>query len=333
MTRYRVGIVGCGGIGSIHAAAYLSIEGVELVACSDVNAANLNAFSGKYGVARKYSDYREMLESGGLDIVSVCTWPKTHCAVTVEAAKSGIRAIMCEKPLAVNLDEADRMIDICRKHGVNLAVGHEHRFDPQSVKAREMIEAGVIGNPKLLWGHCSLDLMNNGTHVIDLVNYLNMDAGAIWVMGQIDRRGKRFGAANHPDMFVEDMAIGHIKYDNGAEATIELGEFAPQDYNFLVIGGKGQIEVNAPEGPLKIVGENGTQYPELWRANPFNLEMSELIKAIEEGREHPSSGSRARATLEIIMAIFESSRRRALVELPLGVKENPLEEMIKQNMI
>jgi len=271
-----------------------------------------------------------MLEVGGLDIVSVCTWPKTHCEVAVMATRSGVKGIMCEKPMATNLREADKMMDACRQNGVVLAVGHEHRFDPQSVKAREVIESRVIGELKLIWGHCSLDLMNNGSHVIDLVNYLNMDVEAVWVMGQIDRRGKRFGAANHPDLHVEDMAIGHIKYHNGVEAIVELGEFAPQDFRFHVIRGKGQIEVNAPEAMLKIVDANGIRHPELLESDPFSAEMLELVKAIEEGRDHLSSGTRGRAALEIIMAIFQSSHRRALIELPLKVEVNPLEEMINE---
>jgi len=333
MAKYRVGIVGCGGIGRVHAAAYLSIDGVEVAACSDINPTNLNAFSDGYHITRKYLDYVEMLEAGGLDIVSVCTWPKTHCEVTLSAARSGVRGIMCEKPLAMNLGEADRMIDACQKSGIVLATGHEHRFDPQSAKAREVIESVGIGELELIWGHCSLDLMNNGSHVIDLVDYLNMDVDATWVMGQIDRRGKRFGAANHPDMYVEDMAMGHAKYGNGVEAVIELGEFAPQDFRFHVIGDEGQIEVNALESLLEVVNAKGIQCPELLKADPFHAEMLELTKAIEEGRDHLSSGKRGRAALEIIMAIFQSSRKRALVELPLEIKGNPLEEMIDEGLI
>lgn len=333
MVEYKAGIVGCGGIGRVHAATYRSIEGIEVVACCDINPTNLNAFSEKFHIARRYSNHSEMLEAGGIDILSICTWPRTHCEVTVRAALSGVKGIMCEKPLATNLNEADEMIDACRQNGVVLAIGHEHRFDPQCTKAREVIDAGGIGGLKLIWGHCSLDLMNNGSHVIDLVDYLNGDVGAVWVMGQIDRRGKRFGVANHPDMYVEDMAVGHVKYRNGAEAVIELGEFAPQDFRFHVIGDKGQIEVNAPDSFLKIVNADGIQYPKILEADPFHEEMLELVKAIEEGRDHLSSGIRGRAALEIIMAIFQSSRNRALIELPLNIKGNPLEEMIKEGIV
>ena len=333
MGGYRVGIVGCGGIGRVHAAAYRSIEGTEVVACCDINPTNLNAFSEKFHIARKYPNYSEMLEAGGLDLLSICTWPRTHCEVTTRAASSGIKGVMCEKPLATNLGEGDKMIDACQRAGVVLAVGHEHRFDPQSAKAREMIDDGGIGGLKLIWGHCSLDLLNNGSHVIDLVDYLNGDADAAWVMGQIDRRRKRFGAANHPDMYVEDMAMGHVKYGNGVEAVIELGEFAPQDFRFHVIGDKGQMEVNAPESLLKVMDAEGIRYPQLGDADPFRAEMLELTKAIAEGREHLSSGKRGRAALEIIMAIFQSSRNRALIELPLDVDGNPFEEMIKEGAL
>jgi predicted dehydrogenase len=333
MTRYSAGVVGCGGIGRVHAKTYQSIDSVEVIACSDINPKSLNSFSEDYQIPKKYTDYREMLNDVDLDFVSVCTWPRAHCEITLEAVRNGAKGIMCEKPLAVNLEEADKMIETCHSNKVVLAVGHEHRFDSQSVKARGIIESGHIGKLNLIWGHCGLDLMNNGTHVIDLVNYLNMDFDAVWVIGQIDRRKKRLGAANHPDMYVEDMAVGYIKYRNNTKAVIELGEFAPQNYIFHVYGAKGQIEVNSPEASLKVMTPQGIEFPNVGKTNSFRAEIVELIRAVEEDREHLSSGLRGRATLEIIMAIFESARTRTLIELPLDVKENPLEQMIRENVI
>jgi predicted dehydrogenase len=332
MEAYKVGIIGCGGIARDHARAYGKIHRAEVVAGSELNPDRREKFAEDFNLQNLYEDYQEMLEKETLDIVNVCTWPGTHCDAVCKAAQSGCKGIMCEKPMAVNLGEADQMLKACRENDVHLAIGHHHRFDPQLVKAKELINDKAVGDVVLLWGHCSLDLMNNGSHVVDMINFLNSDEEAEWVIGQIDTRNKRKGYANHPDMYAEDMAIGRICYRNGVRATVELGEFAPQAWQFHVIGTDGIIDVNLPGGPslrLMSADTNGWIVPELKPCDSREAEMVELISAIEEGREHISSGQIGRNGLEIIMAVFESSRSRRLVNLPLDVWENPLESMMK----
>jgi predicted dehydrogenase len=336
MKIYKVGIIGCGNIARSHANAYKKIPNVEIITAAELDQNRREKFSVDFGLSTSYEDYTEMLKEENLDIVSVCTWPKTHCDATYKAASSGVKGIMCEKPMAVNLKEADQMLEVCMKHNVRLAIGHQHRFDAQLVKARNLINEKAIGNLILLWGHCSLDLMNNGSHVVDMINFLNNDNEADWVMGQIDRRQKREGYRNHPDMYVEDMALGRICYKNGVRATVELGDFAPQAWQFHIIGTDGIIDVNLPGGPpirFMSADTSGWNIPEIQPYDSREAEMVELISATEEKREHVSSGEIGRNSLEIIMAIFESSRRRSLINLPLEIKENPLEIMIKSGKI
>ncbi|HGJ67186.1 TPA: Gfo/Idh/MocA family oxidoreductase [bacterium] len=332
MNTYRIGIIGCGGIAREHARAYNKIPNTKLVAGSELDAERREKFAKDLNLEKSYENYNEMLKKESLDIVSVCTWPKGHCDAVIQSAKAGCKGIMCEKPMATNLYEADQMLSACRDNNTRLAIGHHHRFDPQLVKAKELIKERAVGEITLLWGHCSLDLMNNGSHVVDMINFLNDDQPAEWVMGQIDIRNKRQGYVNHPDMYAEDMAMGRICYKNGVRATVELGEFAPQNWQFHIIGSDGIIDVNLPDGtPLRMMSKdtNGWVLPKLDPCDPREEEMLELIKAIEEKREHISSGQIGRNGLEIIMAIFESSRNRRLVELPLDIKDNPLESMMK----
>ena len=188
----------------------------------------------------------------------------------------------------------------------------------------------------LFWGHCSLDLMNNGSHVIDMINYFAGDEPVEWTIGQIDRRHRKPGQANHPGMPVEDMAVGQIRYESGLEATVELGEFARQEWQFHLFGTDGIIDVNLPGGPaLRVLSSSqaGWSVPELPSADPRAAEMEELIAAIEEGREHLSSGRRGRAALEIAMAVFESSRRRSLIGFPVSAKDSPLETMVREGKV
>lgn len=340
MTTYRVGFIGCGGIAGAHAAGYQAVQNaqIEFVAGADINASGerIQRFAQRYGV-KLYTDYREMLDKERFDLISVCTWPRTHCEGTIAAAEHGAKGIMCEKPMAVTLEEADRMLEACARSGATLAIGHEHRFDPQSVQARELLRQGEIGQLTLIWGHCSADLMNNGTHVIDLINYFNNDAEPVWVMGQIDRRRKIEGRGNHPDMVIEDMAVGRVGYQNGVVALIELGERAHPAYQFHLIGTDGIIDVNAPNAPLLKVLSSfrhvGWTAPDLPQVDVFRAELEELIEAVEGRTVHRSSAQRGRAALETIMGIFESSYRRAMLDFPISVRDFPLERMINEGIL
>ena len=336
MAEYRVGVIGCGGMGSAHARGYQQVPGCRIVAGTETDPEKSAEFTGAFGAEQMYTDYREMLEREDLDLISVCTWPTTHCEITVDAAQKRPQGIMCEKPLSVSLDEADRMLEACRLNEVALATGHQHRHDAQAIRARQWIEAGRIGDPVMFWGHCSLDLMNNGTHVIDLIHYFNGDQPAEWVMGQIDCRSQMKGQANHPDMVMEDAAIGEIRYANGLRASIELGAFAPKDYQFHLFGSEGSIDVNVPGGPpvrLLSSESEGWEVPQISQPiDATSLKIIEFVKAVQAGREPACSGRIGRQLLEILIGIYESARRRALIELPVEVSGFPLRTMMEQGL-
>ena len=341
MNTYRVGIIGCGSIARVHADGYRAVRNaqIELVAGADIDPKGSGAqyLSAEYGI-QVYGDYREMLDRERLDLVSICTWPRTHCEATLAAASRGVRGILCEKPMAVSLGEADQMIEVCEKVGATLVVGHVHRFSPQAVKARELVRQGEIGKLTLVWGHCALDLMNNGTHVIDLINFLNSDAEPAWVMGQIDRHRHLEGRGNHPDMLMEDMAIGRVGYANGVVGLIELGERADQAFAFKLVGTDGIIEINRPDSPkLKVLSgfrQRGWYAPDLPAIHStFHSEIEELIEVIEGRAVHRGNARNGRRALEIIMGIFESSRVRTALDFPITARDFVLERMIREGVI
>ncbi len=338
MNTYRVGIIGCGGIAGVHADGYRAVRNakIEFVAGADIDpkGAGAQRLSGEYGI-KLYGDYREMLAKEGLDLVSICTWPRTHCEAVLAAAQHGVKGILCEKPMAVSLAEADQMIEACEKAGSTLIVGHVHRFAPHAVKARALVQQGEIGKLTMIWGHCALDLMNNGTHVIDLINFLNGDVEPVWLMGQIDRHRRLEGRGNHPDMVMEDMAIGRVGYANGVVGLIELGERADQAFAFKLIGTDGIIEINRPDNPkLKVLSgfrQRGWYAPDLPAIHSnFHSEIEELIEAVEGRTIHRGRAQNGRRALEIIMGIFESSHRRAALEFPIAARDFVLERMIRE---
>ena len=140
----RAGIVGCGGISRSHAAAYAHLDGVGLVALCDINPVALDERANEHGVANRYSDYEEMFARERLDLVSVCTHAPLHTPVTLAAAGAGVN-VLCEKPLALDLERADRMRAACMAAGVQLAVSHQFRFTPLFRQVKQWIAAGRIG--------------------------------------------------------------------------------------------------------------------------------------------------------------------------------------------
>ena len=114
---YRAGLVGCGGVSRSHSRGLQAARDVELVALADVYAPNLQVAGQAYGVERLYADFREMIERERLDLLDVCTQAPQHAPVVSAAAGLGVRGILCEKPIALTLGEADEMVAACARAG------------------------------------------------------------------------------------------------------------------------------------------------------------------------------------------------------------------------
>ena len=151
-----------------------------------------------------------MMTREDLDIISICTWPSSHAEITIEAVKLGVKGILCEKPMCLSLAKADAMIRACEENGVKLAIGHQHRFDPQNVLARELVKDEVIGKPYLVVCRTRDGLLNNGTHYIDLMRYWLGDPKTEWVIGQVERKTDRFENRFERGSPIEDLCMGFI---------------------------------------------------------------------------------------------------------------------------
>ena len=354
----KVGIIGCGSIANAHAKAYKSL-GMEISAAADVSKEQLDLFQKTYDIKNLYTDYKLMLRKEDLDIVSICTWPTLHAEMTVNSAESGIKGILCEKPMAVNLAEADAMIEACDKAGAKLAIGHMRRFSEAYAEARKIIVSGAIGEVYFIHGVTVGDLLSDGTHIIDMIRFFAGDVPASWVIGQVDAWGKRTRYGH----YVEDSSISYFDFENGIRAFLDILLFYRKPFNIegqpapvktlpqsttwwskatkyttvYVHGSEGRIDVGEREIPqLKYKGKgdaNWTVPPLTQRIDPFAVQIKSLIESVEKNTEHPCSGRQGRAALEIIMAIHESARRRVKIVLPLTVKEYPLAEMIENGEI
>jgi predicted dehydrogenase len=354
---YRAAVVACGRISRAHARGYLAHPQIELAACADISSEALEAFGSEFNVPsqNRYLDYREMLDREKPDLVSICSLHDLHASMTIDATVCKPRAILCEKPIALSLAEADAMMDACRRSGTLLIVGHQRRFGPQYEAAHQALEAGEIGELQSIetHGHPGCSLMVDGTHTVDLIRWYAGDGPINWVFGQIDAREHRSAWGGR----VENAALVLFRFSSGVRALMTLGHHSsqgqgpgldplwpdvpPGTYHQIILHGtKGQIEIDgdAPvEGrPWVRLVENGAveEIPLPWarsgdpRMTAHALVVQAMLESLETGVPHTLDASSARATLEVLMAAYESSRRRTVVELPLEVSENPLFDML-----
>jgi len=190
---YKVGIIGCGRIASsfeddpyrehpcTHAGAYSVTPQTKMMCASDISRPKLEKFSKRWRVYRLYTNYKEMLSREELDLVSVCTHPETHSQITIDAARSGVKAIFCEKPMAPSVQEARKMVKVCEKYGVHLTVNHIRRWDVNYLCVRKILLKKELGEIEKINGRYTSGLFLIGTHMIDLLRYLAGDV--VKVMG------------------------------------------------------------------------------------------------------------------------------------------------------
>ncbi len=331
MTKYRVGIIGCGGISRMHAGWYKNYSRTEITCVADISESNLKKFSDEFGIEKTYTDYIEMLEKEKPDIISICTWPASHAEITIESAIRGVKGILCEKPMAENLGQADKMISACEENGVKLAIDHQLRFAGNYVAAKELLEDGAIGKLYRIYAICGGgDLKDNATHTVDLMRFIYGDRPIEWVVGQIERIGnlKRYGLDS------EQFALGYWKFTDNVRAIIEVGEDTAPGYHYIYCyGTEGEMELGVPGGPDIRIRTKATGgewvIPD---TPPYKDPIEDLVESIEQNREHRSSGYQGRATHEVLMAIYESSRKRRRIRLPLEEKESPLKLMINEGL-
>jgi len=329
--EYRVAILGCGNIASAHASAYQNREGVRLVAGAEIDVSRGRAFVERFGIPHLYTDYRELLDKERPDIVSICTWPPLHAEMTIAAAESGAVAVHCEKPMAVSLGECRAMLVACEKSGTKLVIGHNHRWDANARKAKELVADGAIGELWAIYGYCGdRDLLANGTHVVDQIRFLLDDAPVTTVIGQIDRPTPKQDFGHE----VEHGAVAHLYFDNGVRGIVEQGTMARRPYAFHLIGTEGLISLNAYPGKgMQVLTTEGELSVELPSVNPKRAEVDALFRWLEGGEPHPARGENGFKTHEILMAIYESSRLHRAIRLPFEGDEFPLLRMIREGLV
>jgi len=314
----KAAVIGCGGIAPVHLSGYENTGVARVIAAADVSPAALAKSLGKWPQVNAYRDYRQMLREMKPDVVSVCTWPQHHVEIVADAAAMGVKAILCEKPLALRMDDMDEMIAICQKNGVKFAVGHQFRFHPNFMRAAEAIRAGRLGAVQTVRAAMSGSLANRGPHLIDTVRFLLGDAPAESAHCECHRQGGRF-LRGLPE---EDSATGEIDFQGGARLELEMGDGHSNVLTISVEGTAGSLEVSSSS-----YGENGkirkTPKKE-FRPRQFR----EFIQWAKGKRDsYAADDEQSMKSAELVLALYESAKTGDPVTLPLQNRDSVLEEL------
>ncbi len=275
MKVYNIAILGCGKVAHLHAKAIENLPNARLAGVWSRTPKSAILFAAEYGTTF-YSEIRNMVKSGKIDLAIVCTPHPFHLEPVLEAAKAGAN-ILVEKPLASTLEDSDKMISACKIAGVKLGVISQRRWYEPVKRVKAAIEAGKIGKPvfgtinMLGWrdkdyydadewrGTWEMEgggvLVNQAPHQLDIL---------LWYMGEINEVYGQWRNLNHPYIEVEDTAVAIVKFKNGGIGNIIVSNSQkPGIYGKVHVHGENgaSVGVQTDGGAMFIAGRSGVLEP------------------------------------------------------------------------
>jgi predicted dehydrogenase len=292
MTPIRVAIVGCGRISDLHQFGYRGREDAKIVAVCDTKKSNAREKAKAWGVEKVYFDYNQVLEDREIDLVELLTPHHLHCSMTVQACAAG-KHVSVQKPMALSAAEADEMIIAADKAGVILRVYENFVYYAPAVRARQMIEAGEIGDIRAVRLHVSTGNSENSDWEVPLSAWL-------WRFNQkqcgggplvFDHGYHLFSIATYLGGPVERVyawidqtplqeTAGVVKID--APAAIMFQYQSPRRYGLLDIEHTPKMRVNslyyADDDRIEVIGEKGILFINRYTARTIDLPELMLFK-------------------------------------------------------
>lgn len=326
-------IVGCGFIAQKHTAAIDNIEGAKLVAVCDRIEAAMTPYVEKYD-AKPYTELPDMLEDETIDVVCICTPSGLHAPIAEQVAAAK-KHIVLEKPIAMKLEETNRIIEAAKQHDVKLAVVHPNRFRPVVKELRKLIDSGALG--KISHANCIVNwnrnqdyydqapwrgtkehdggvLMNQAIHNLDLL---------LWFMGT-PKQVFSMEATRLRNIEAEDVSTGVIRFESGALATVQASTTVyPSNFeeSITIFGEKGTVKIGGTNAlyfeHLHIEGmgdEEVEHIKEEIKAEPWGVPghqciIEDMIEAIKEDRQPAVTGEDGKRSLELVLAFYESAEK------------------------
>ncbi len=324
--KYRVAIVGCGGISRAHGDAWRNVPEIEIVGACDEKFEPLAHFATEYNVQNTYNDLRQMLEKQQPDILVIATWPSSHLKNVLEAVRCGVKGILVEKPIAVNTTQLAQMIQVTERANILLMEAFMYRHHPLTLAVKQKIEDGAIGEVRYARSSFSTSLgsssqphiqkadrrnwrlrgdlgggavMDLGCYCINIIRYLvGSEPQSVWATGKFE-----------PINNIWETLIGTLDFGNGVTAQLDCSFGWTWRECYEVAGTDGTIFVQSAWGNSEGDSEF-TVNDETFRvrgANPYAAEILDLCQALESGNPTRLPIADALGNIRVIDALHESA--------------------------
>lgn len=250
----KIGIIGTGGMGKTHAKILKKMNDVEIFSACDVNPIALKQFKEEFGVKEVYEDFSELIKKSNIDAIICSTPTHLHYKIVIEGAKRK-KHIFCEKPIAVSLKEAEKMIDICEKNNVIFQIGYVRRFDEEWLKFRELMQENKIGKPVIwhqIWGGFTppadwfYDIKSGMGPFVDGAVH-SYDFG-IYTFGKVKK--VKSSLLSFKKYTSPDTGVVSVEFESGDILTLGWSWGLPKNVSCLYIH-----QALGPEGVLIFAGE------------------------------------------------------------------------------
>ncbi|MEJ2163260.1 MAG: Gfo/Idh/MocA family oxidoreductase [Robiginitalea sp.] len=342
--KVGVGLIGSQFITSIHAEAIGRVPDATLVGVMSPTQGHAKDFAQKHGIPNHFTRLEDLLALKEVDMVVVGAPNHLHCEITCQAAEAG-KHVVVEKPLAMNLEEADRMIETCRKAGVKLMYAEELCFTPKYVRLKSLLDEGALGKPVLF----KQSEKHDGPHADHFWDVERSGGGVTMDMGCHAFQFFRWLNGNNPvkSVYAQMTTSVHTDKTRGDDNALIILEFengviALAEESWTKLGGMDdQAEIHGSEGVAyadvlqgnsiqtystrgigyavekagNTVGWSFTMYEEIWNYG-FPQEFEHFVDCVLHDREPLVTGEDGKAVLEIIYAAYQSAGTGQKVYLP-----------------
>jgi UDP-N-acetyl-2-amino-2-deoxyglucuronate dehydrogenase len=337
------GLIGCGRVSPRHVQSISELAQARLIAVADIIESRAAHFAKDYH-AEAYTDYRRLLERRDVDVVNICTPSGLHAQMAIEAMQAG-KHVIVEKPMALSLQDADKMIAVAQTSGVKLCVVLQNRYNPPMVDLRRVVDEGrlgklLLGNATVRWyrpqeyyedgwhGTWSMDggaLMNQSIHHIDAL---------LWLMGDVASVFTYTATLAHR-MEAEDVGVVALRFKTGALGAVEGSTVTyPENLegSVALFGERGSVKVGGTalnrkvfwkiedelEHERELLTREQVDPPSVYGYS-HKAVIADMVEAIQQDRKPQTNGTEARKSVALVLAMYESARTGRPIEMAGGI--------------